>query len=74
MSEFALETEVLPGKTSLSDHSQVKVLSPSPASELAVSALGTDVTASPTSVPYRLYKRRWLGVFAMVCTMFFFTP
>ncbi|KAH9979057.1 MFS general substrate transporter [Lactifluus volemus] len=65
MSKLALETEVVPpgpGKSSFSDHSQAKVLSPSPASELAVSALGTDATAT---VPYRLYKRRWLGVIAM---------
>jgi hypothetical protein len=74
MSKLALETEVVPpgpGKSSFSDHSQAKVLSPSPASELAVSALGPDATAT---VPYRLYKRRWLGVIAMVCTVFLFTP
>jgi hypothetical protein len=75
MSKLALETGVVPpGKSSSSDHSQVNLLSPDPASETAVSPLGTDATASGTTAPYRLYKRRWLGVIAMVCTVFFFTP
>jgi hypothetical protein len=33
---------------------------------------GTDTAMSATAAPYRLYKRRWIGVFAMVSTAFVF--
>ena len=33
--------------------------------------LTSDPSVAPTTGPYRLYKRRWIGIFAMVSTTTF---
>jgi len=45
---------------------------PQSAGELIASVPIIDDGVSAAAGPYRLYKRRWVGVFAMVSTTFFF--